>query len=215
MSPRQLPSSDDALTSRQASVSGTTWTAASGTTLRKRSSVDPRQSTSQRDLADCPKMTWVTPSRWAKATSPSAGRSALTRTTVAPRLSASRMFCWSASASRELIRSGCSCGYLDVDGVPLRTQAAGDARAGADDTRRQRIRAHAHHHALGNQGRLQSLPLAVAGGLLAHFVGDGTQRQLPQGRQVALAEKVRERLLHLLRLVDLALPVAGCAAPRP
>ena len=47
---------------------------------------------SHRDRALCPKMTCVTPSRWANAISPSAGRSALTRTTVAPRLSASRMF---------------------------------------------------------------------------------------------------------------------------
>ena len=56
----------------------------------------------QRDRALWPKMTCVTPSRCAKAIRPSAGRSALTRTTVAPRLSASRMFCCSASASVRL-----------------------------------------------------------------------------------------------------------------
>ena len=45
------------------SVNGTTCTAASGTALRNLSSVEPRTSSSHRVRADCPKMTWVTPSR--------------------------------------------------------------------------------------------------------------------------------------------------------
>ena len=91
----------------------------------------------QRERALWPKMTWVTPSRCANAISPSAGRSAFTRTTVAPRLSARRMFCCSAR------HPGGRCGRLlagrlDVDGVPFRAQPAGDAGAGPDDPRRQR-----------------------------------------------------------------------------
>jgi hypothetical protein len=46
-----------------ASPSGTTCTAASGTAPRKRSSVDPRQMSSQRVRALWPKITCVTPSR--------------------------------------------------------------------------------------------------------------------------------------------------------
>ena len=44
--------------------------------------------------------------------------------------------------------------------------------------------------------------------LLADFIGDGAQRQFAQGREVRLPEEIRERLLDLLGLVDLALPQA-------
>src|SRR5262249_57925507 len=67
---------------------------------------------------------------------------------------------------------------LDVDRVPPRAEAAGDPRAGADDARRERVRAHAHHHTLGNERRLEAFARAVARGLLAHFVCDSAQRQL-------------------------------------
>lgn len=51
------------LASTYVSLSGTTCTAASGTALRNLSSVEPRTSNSHRVRADCPKITWVTPSR--------------------------------------------------------------------------------------------------------------------------------------------------------
>ena len=105
-----------------------------------------------------------------------------------------------ADAARLLARR------LHVDGVPLRSEPAGNARAGPNHPRRERIRAHTHHHPLGNQRRLQPLAGAIARGLLPDLVRHRAQRQLAERREVALAKEVRERLLDLLRAVDLAGP---------
>ena len=94
---------------------------------------------------------------------------------------------------------------LDVDGVPPRAQTARDARAGAEHARRQRVRAHADHHPFRDEGRFEPFARPVAGRLLPHFVGHGAQGELAQRGQIALAEEIRERLLDLFRLVDLAL----------
>ena len=114
-----------------------------------------------------------------------------------------------ADAARLLARR------LHVHGVPLGAQPAGDPGAGPDDPRRERVRAHADHDPLGDQRRLQALARTIGRGLLADFVGHRAQRQLTKRRQVALAEEVRERLLDLLRAIDLSLLEAGSEAPRP
>src|SRR5204863_10224000 len=83
------------------SHSGTTCTAASFTSSRNLFSVDPFMRISIRVRELWPKMTCVMPSRWANAIKRSAGRSAVARTTGAPRLSASAMFfvsCWRSAS---------------------------------------------------------------------------------------------------------------------
>ena len=69
-------------------ATGTTWTAASGTSRRNRLMTEPYQRISQRDRRLRPKMTCVMPSRRANAIRPSAAFAAFTRTTVAPSRSA-------------------------------------------------------------------------------------------------------------------------------
>jgi hypothetical protein len=67
---------------------------------------------------------------------------------------------------------------LDIDRIPARTKARRDAKARALDAGRIRARAHADHHALGNQRRFQPFALAVRRGLLTDLVRDGAEREL-------------------------------------
>ena len=92
---------------------------------------------------------------------------------------------------------------LDIHGVPPRSETARDSGAGPEHTGSLGGGTHTYHHALRNQRRLQAFALPVRGGLFADFVRDGSQRQLPQRRQVALSEEVGQRLLNLLGLVTL------------
>ena len=101
-------------------------------------------------------------------------------------------------------------GRLHVHGVPVRRQTSGDARADAEQRPGAAARGHRHHHLLGNDRAFETLPVAILL-RLARLIGrELPQRQLAQRRQVALAEEVRQGLLDLRRVVDLALlqPVA-------
>ena len=176
------------------------------TSSRKRFSVEPFSRISHRVRAVCPKTTCVMPSRLANAISPSPGRSAFTRTTVAPSSSASAMLRCSASRSGGVDPAGRLARRLDVDGVPARAQASGNPRAGADHARRVGARAHAHHHPLGNERRLQ--PSRCRRDAALSPISSATARSA-SSRSVEMfvsRKKLRERLLDLLRLVDLALP---------
>ena len=93
-----------------------------------------------------------------------------------------------------------------IDRVPIGRKPAGNARADAQQPLRARPRAQAHHHLLGNRRLFQTLRAAILRGAVAHLFRGGAQRQLAQHVQVALAEEVGQRLLHLFRRVDLSLP---------
>ena len=119
---------------------GTICTVALRTSRRKRSTIEPCSSRSQRDRADWPKMTWVMPSRFANSTSASATREPFSLTTFAPSclreadVVRQRDVIVGLDAARLLVRR------LDVDGEPVRRQPAGDARADAQQ-RSSRCRA--------------------------------------------------------------------------
>src|SRR6185295_18819937 len=91
---------------------------------------------------------------------------------------------------------------FDVHRIPLGAELPGNPRAGAEHARRLRVRAHADHHALGNERRLETLACAVARGLLPDLFGHGTQGELAKRGEIAFPEKTREGLLDLFRLVD-------------
>ena len=97
----------------------------------------------------------------------------------------------------------------DVNSVPVTGQPSGDARAHAQKPLAAGPRAEANHHLLRNRRLLQPLMAAVLRGLVAHLLGGGAQRQLAQHIQIALAEEIGQRLLHLFRGIDLALTQAG------
>ena len=100
-------------------------------------------------------------------------------------------------------------GAVDVDGVPVGCQAAGDARAHANQPLGAGPGAEADHDLVGNGGLFQALGAAIVGGAFAHLLGSGAQGELAQQVQVAFAEEVGQRLLNLFRGVDFALAQAG------
>ena len=94
---------------------------------------------------------------------------------------------------------------LHVGDDPLGSQARGEAPAGADEQAGLGTGADAHEHALGHRPGLGDGVIAHVGlHLRVHAVGRPPQGQLPERDQVALAEEVLDRLLGLLREVDLA-----------
>jgi hypothetical protein len=103
---------------------------------------------------------------------------------------------------------------LDVDGVPARAQPPGDA--GPVRSTRGASALELMHTMTRSGISAGSSPSRCRrdGRLVADLVGDGAQRQLAQGGQVGFAEEVRERLLDLLRSIDLALPQPRPQAPR-
>ena len=92
----------------------------------------------------------------------------------------------------------------DVDRHPLPAGAARGDPGGAPQQRRRLLQpGHRHHHALaGGPGGVDPVGAAVAVEALVHPVGEPQQGELAQGREVALAEVVGERVLDLLRRVD-------------
>ncbi len=98
-----------------------------------------------------------------------------------------------------------AAGGLDMDRVPGRLQAAGEAGAGAHQPFRTRAGADADQQRIARlPHRLRRNLAAVGQHLLIDAVGGAAQCQLAQRDQVALAEKVADRPLSLQRQVDLA-----------
>jgi len=95
---------------------------------------------------------------------------------------------------------------LDVQGDPLRPQPVRQALGGPDEVLSIGAGPETHQDPLGSgPGLAHGVVLAVALHLDVHAVGRATQRQLPQGDQIAWAEEVPEGLLGELGEVDLPL----------
>ena len=147
----------------------------------------PSTGSPARDRADWPKITCVMPSRLANAMRPSAGRSALTRTTVAPRRSASATLRRALRDPRSSIRPGASRGvstYTAYQRAPRRPAIRAPVRRtrGAPSAELIQTITRSGISAGSSPSRCR-----YERRLLAHFVGDRAQRQLAQRRQVALA----------------------------
>ena len=90
-------------------------------------------------------------------------------------------------------------GAIDVDGVPIGSEAAGDACTDADQALGSWAGAEADHHLVGDGSLFQALSAAVVGGALADLLGGGAQSEFAEQVEISFAEKVGQRLLHLFR----------------
>ena len=98
---------------------------------------------------------------------------------------------------------------LDVGGDPRGVEPVGHALGRADEPGRERARVHAHQQALGDGPDLLDRVLApVDAHLRVHAVGGPAKGELTERDQVALPEEILDRLLRLVRHVDLALAEA-------
>ena len=142
---------------------GTICTVAFRTSRRKRSTIDPCISRSQRERADWPKMTWVIAFALRELDQRVGDARALQLARPSRRAAPRSGCCPPAPRDRAgLIRPGSSLRRLDVDGVPVRRQASGDARADAQQRPGAAARGHRHHHLLGNDRPLEPFAVAVA-----------------------------------------------------
>jgi hypothetical protein len=98
---------------------------------------------------------------------------------------------------------------LDVGGDPRGVEPVGHTLRRADEPGRERARVHAHQQTLGDGPDLLDRVLApVDAHLRVHAVGGTAKGELAERDQVALPEEILDRLLRLVRHVDLALAEA-------
>src|SRR5450759_5311180 len=94
---------------------------------------------------------------------------------------------------------------FDVDHQPARMQGHSHALAGAHQLLRLRIRSDAHHQAFARgPGIAYRMPVAVLAHFRVHPVRGRAHCEFAQRDQVALAEKILQRMLGPLRQIDLA-----------
>src|SRR6185437_12462141 len=100
-------------------------------------------------------------------------------------------------------------GLADVHGIPVIRKPPRDARAHAQQPLGARSLAQAHHHLFRYGSLFQALSAAIFGGPFAHLLGGHAQGQFAQHVQIALAEKIRQRLLDFVRRIYLSLAEPG------
>src|SRR5262249_2895965 len=89
-------------------------------------------------------------------------------------------------------------------GIPSRTITTGDSRARAKKFLRGLVRRHTDHNLFRDGGADFAVRLSITRRFRTYLLGNGSKRKLAKIREIAFAKKVRERLLDLLRLVDLS-----------